>query len=103
MPRLASILLQGTVLTTITSAAAFQVWTKHSEFEPVDASTDSTINSSIYKKLNPNGNPILKDVCVRKIALIKIDPDLIKDCNAGGSKLVDRFTQGVWGGFGKSW
>lgn len=102
MPRPLSILIQGTVLTTLTSVAAFQVWTKHSHFEPIDLSTDSTINSSLYNHYNPNHNPALRDVCVRRIALIKIDPDLVKDADQGGSKLVDRFAQGVWGGFGKS-
>lgn len=101
MPRPLSILVQGTILTTLTSAAAFTVWTKHSQFEPIDASTDTIVNSSLYKKYNPNQNPSVKDVCVRRIALIKIDPDLVKDAHDGGSKLVDRFTQGVWGGFGK--
>lgn len=103
MPRPLSLLFQGTVLTTLTSAAAFTVWTKHSQFEPIDPSTDPTVNSSLYRKYNPNQNPSLKDVCVRRIALIKIDPDLVKDADQGGSKLVDRFAQGVWGGFGKSY
>lgn len=103
MPRPLSILFQGTILTTLTSAAAFTIWTKHSQFEPIDASTDPTVNSSLYKKYNPNRNPALTDVCVRRIALVKIDPDLVSDARLGGSKLVDRFTQGVWGGFGESY
>lgn len=101
MPRPLSLFFQGTVLTTLTSAAAFTVWTKHSQFEPIDPSTDPTVNSSLYKKYNPNRNPALTDVCVRRIALVKIDPDLVWDFNEGGTKLVERFTQGVWGGFGK--
>lgn len=102
MPRPLSVLIQSVVVTTLTSAAAFTVWTKHSQFEPFDAASDPTINSVFYKRYNPNKNPALTDVCVRKIALVKIDPELIKDAEQGGSKLIDRFAQGVWGGFGKS-
>lgn len=29
----------------------------------------------------------------------KLDPELIKDANEGGDKLVTRFAQGVWGGW----
>lgn len=101
MPRPLAVLFQGTLVTAFTSVGAFVVWTKHSHFEPIDPSNDSTINSSVYKKFNPNQNPALRDVCVRRIALIKIDHELVKDADEGGSKLLERFTQGVWGGFGK--
>lgn len=102
MPSRLSWFLQSTAVTTFTLIGGFYVWTKHSKFEPLDPSTDSTFKSSFFRRYNPNQNPTFHDVCVRRIALIKIDPALVKDAEKGGSKLVERFSQGVWGGFGKS-
>lgn len=100
MPSKLSWLLQSTAVTGFTATTGFFVYTKHCHFEPMDPSKDATFNSRSYRQLNPSGNPTFHDVCVRRIPITKLDPDLAKDVERGGSKLVERFAQGVWGGFG---
>jgi len=100
MPSRFSLLLQGCAVTAVTASASFFIWTKHARFEPMDPSTDPTFKTLFYNKFNPNRNPTFHDVCVRRIAINKIDRALVKDANEGGDKLVTRFAQGVWGGFG---
>lgn len=102
MPSKLSWLLQVTGVTTFTATTGFFVYTKHCTFEPMDPATDPTFKSRSFKQLNPSGNRTFHDVCVRRIPLAKLDPDLSKNAGQGGSKLVERFAQGVWGGFGKN-
>ena len=101
MPSKLSWLLQSTAVATFTGTTGFIVWSKHCHFEPVDPVTDSTFKTQSYRRLNPSNNPTFHDVCVRRIPLTKLDPELAKDAEKGGSKLVERFAQGVWGGSGR--
>lgn len=66
----------------------------------MDLATDPTIKSLLFSKFNPNKNPPFYDVCVRRIPLSKLDTELIEDARKGGSKLVERFAQGIWAGRG---
>jgi len=66
----------------------------------MDVATDSTFKSMFYSRFNPNKNPPFYDVCVRRIPLTKLDTELFEDAKSGGSKLVERFAQGIWGGRG---
>lgn len=92
--------LQSTAVATATAAGSFLIWTKHDVFEPMDPSTDPTFKTQFFNRYNPNRNPTFHDVCVRRIPITKLDRDLAKDAGEGGDKLVTRFAQGVWGGFG---
>lgn len=94
---------QGLTITGLASVGAFFVWTKHCHFTPADQFTPATeplFQSSWYKKFNPLQNPTTHDECVRRLPLFKLRPELVEDAQKGGSKLVEAFSQGIWGGPG---
>ena len=92
-------------LTTLSAFGAFGgvtsffVWTKHCDMEDLPTS-DPLFSSSYYHKFNPNGNASMRDVCVRRIPLFQIRPDLLADDKKGGGKLVETFAGGIFGGTG---
>ncbi|KAL2403915.1 hypothetical protein ABEF95_004261 [Exophiala dermatitidis] len=95
--------LQGITVTTLASIGGFFVWTKHCQFTPDDQfnpATEPLFRSQWFQKFNPGSNPTTHDECVRRLPLHKIRPELLEDARNGGSKLVEAFSQGVWGGFG---
>lgn len=47
-------------------------------------------------------NEPMHDVCMRRIPIFKLKPELIQDAQDGGTKLVEQYSAGVWGGFGMS-
>lgn len=97
---LRSKVLQGIAVSTFTSIGAFFVWTKHCKVEYLQPASDPIFANQWYKKLNANGNPTLHDEIVRRQPLFKLKPELVEDAHKGGSKLVEGFSQGVWGGPG---
>ena len=94
-------LLQGAGVALFASATTFYVWTKHCHFVPLSPSGDPIFRSAFYGKHNPASNPTTHDVCVRKLPLFKLRPELVEDAQKGGTKLVEGFCAGVWGGFGR--
>lgn len=64
---------------------------------PIPAS-DPLWTSSIYAKHNPSRNPATQDVCVKRIPLSKIRPELIDKPES----LVLEYCRGVWSGLGES-
>jgi len=94
---------QGITVAGLGSVGAFFVWTKHCHMTPLNQFTPTTeplFQSSWYKKYNPLQNPTTHDECVRRLPLFKIRPELVEDAQKGGSKLVEAFSQGIWGGPG---
>jgi hypothetical protein len=75
----------------------FAFWTRNSKFVPI-AADDPIFSSAAYLRYNPNKNPQTKDLCVRKVELSKIKPQLLE--KEGEGKLVEAFCAGVWGGIG---
>lgn len=95
--------IQGITVTGLATVGAFFVWTKHCHMTPLNQFTPTTeplFQSSWYKKFNPLQNPTTHDECVRRLPLFKIRPELVEDAQKGGSKLVEAFSQGIWGGPG---
>lgn len=92
--------LQGAGVTVFASIASFIVWTKHVHWEDISSATDPLFHSEIHKKYNPSLNQLMHDVCVRKIPAFKLKPELIQDAQDGGTKLVEEYCAGIWGGFG---
>jgi hypothetical protein len=103
MPTLASKLLQATAVTTSASVAAFFVWTKHCHLSDLGggSATDPIFESGFYKAYNPRANPTAHDLCTRKISLFQLKPELVEDAQRSGTKMVEAFCAGIWGGFGK--
>lgn len=91
-------LIKTTVAGSIASVGVFWGATRNDIFETMDNS-DPIFQSAFFKKFNPNNNPTLHDVCVRRIPLDKIQPSLVEE----KGKLVEAFCAGVWGGMGKSY
>src|SRR4051794_30865213 len=59
--------------------------------------SDAIWTSRPYKRYNPNGNPETQDVCIKRIPLSKIRPDLLQKDGA----LTLEFCRGVWSSWGE--
>ena len=77
------------------TAGGWVFWTRNSKFVPL-SSSDPIFTSSYYSRDNPNHNPATQDLCVRKVPLRKIQPQLLEE----EGRLTEAFCAGVWGGFG---
>ncbi|KAI2790617.1 hypothetical protein POX_d06138 [Penicillium oxalicum] len=80
---------------TAASIGVFFGATRNDKFVPMDT-TDSIFSSPFFKKFNPENNPSLHDLCVRRVPLEKINPSLLEK----KGKLVEAFCAGIWGGMG---
>jgi len=89
--------LNTLILGSAGSAGAFAFWTRNSKFVPLPQD-DPIFSSAAYRRNNPNRNPETKDLCVRKVELAKIKPQLLE--KEGEGRLVEAFCAGVWGGIG---
>ena len=87
--------LKLTVLGGAGAGGAFALWTRDSKFVPVTTS-EPIFSSAAYLRNNPNRNPATHDLCVRKVPLSQIKPQLLEK----EGKLVEAFCAGVWGGLG---
>ncbi|KAL2816931.1 hypothetical protein BJX63DRAFT_130850 [Aspergillus granulosus] len=85
---------------TLAGAGGWRLWTGSCYFEPFGPENDPIFQSEYYRRHNPGDHPSLKDSCVRKLPLSQIPSELVDDALNGGSKLVERFCAGVWGGYG---
>ena len=77
------------------SVVAFTAYTRKSKIYDVSP-TDYLVESTILARLNPYNNPSMKDVCLRKVPIGQIRPELLE----GGTKLVEAFCAGVWSSWG---
>ncbi|KAJ6017250.1 hypothetical protein N7451_000629 [Penicillium sp. IBT 35674x] len=80
---------------TVATIGVFWGATRNDVFEPMQTS-DPIFQSPFFKKFNPEQNPTLHDLCVRRIPLEKIKPELLEN----KAKLTEAFCAGVWGGMG---
>jgi hypothetical protein len=84
-----------------TTPLFYHVWTKHCDVQELDPRREQLFRSPFYKQYNPNANPSMNDVVIRRYPLWHIRPDLLDDARDGGGKLVEAFTGGCFGGFRK--
>lgn len=61
------------------------------------SASDYIYNTTFYARNNPENNPTLSDLCVRKVPLSQIKPEYLEK----EGKLVEKFCAGVWGGLGE--
>ncbi|GMG04105.1 unnamed protein product [Aspergillus oryzae] len=90
-----------TIIAGLTGATSWQLWSRHCYFEPFGPDNDPLFQSKYFRRFNPNKHPSLDDSCVREVPLSRIKPGLVKDALNGGSKLLEMFCGGVWGGYGE--
>lgn len=57
---------------------------------------DPLWSSSVYARHNPHGNPSTQDVCIKRVPLSKIRPELLEK----EGDLALEFCRGVWSGWG---
>lgn len=79
----------------LATAGTFVALTRSSKFVPLPT-TDYIFNNTHYARNNPENNPTTHDLCIRKVPLTKIRPELLEK----EGKLVEAFCAGVWGGLG---
>ncbi|KAL2811428.1 hypothetical protein BJX63DRAFT_276479 [Aspergillus granulosus] len=79
---------------TSVSLGAFFVATRKNVFVPLDP-TDAIFQHRLFRELNPSNNPTLNDLCIRRIPISDIRPELFG--KEGG--LVEAFCAGVWSGW----
>ncbi|KAE8152542.1 hypothetical protein BDV25DRAFT_127874 [Aspergillus avenaceus] len=88
--------LAGTLATGgVSIGASFFYMTHDIQFVPL-SSSDPIFLSIYHKKSNPNGNPTIRDLHVKRVPLSKIDPTLLEH----PQKLLERYCGGVWAGGG---
>lgn len=80
---------------SLATVGTFAFWTRQSRFVPMPPN-DYIYNTTMFARFNPERNPTMSDLCVRRVPLGKIRPELLED----EGKLVERFCAGVWGSIG---
>lgn len=91
-------IIRTTVFTGLltTSTAAAYLAARNPVISPL-AATDPIWTSSLFKRHNPSRNPATQDVCIRRIPLDKIRPELLQR----EGDLALEFCRGVWSGWGE--
>ncbi|KAH0832543.1 hypothetical protein FOPE_01224 [Fonsecaea pedrosoi] len=95
-------LARGATAVGATSIGCFYLFTRKCQWHEINDASDSIMTSRFFNKYNPWHNPTLIDVCVRRVRLSDLPPELVSDMRQGGTKLIERFCGSVWGGFGES-
>lgn len=86
--------------TTLAATTGFIAWTRKCHFADVPP-TDHLFNTTLFARYNPNNAPVTQDICLRRVPLAQIKPELLEQADEG--QLVQAFCAGVWGGLGKCW
>lgn len=84
-----------TAYTSLATAGTLFALTRKSKVGPVPPS-DYIFSNTLYARYNPNNAPVTHDICVRRVPLNKVKPELLEN----NGKLVESFCAGVWGGLG---
>ncbi|KAK3647325.1 hypothetical protein LTR56_008156 [Elasticomyces elasticus] len=82
---------------SLASTASWLLLTRQSTMRDIPKS-DYIFNHTLFARYNPSNNPVTQDICVRRVQLKKIKPELLEGGEDG--RLVEAFCQGVWGGLG---
>lgn len=77
------------------AAGTFVALTRKNTILPVPAS-DYIFNSSLFARYNPYNSPVTQDLCLRKVPLSQIQPELLEKEGV----LTEKFCAGVWSGLG---
>ena len=77
------------------SVAGYTIWTRKSKVLPIP-STDYIFGNTLFARFNPYNNPVTQDICVRRVPLKQIKPELLEK----EGRLVEKFCAGVWSGWG---
>ncbi|KAG9247480.1 hypothetical protein BJ878DRAFT_539265 [Calycina marina] len=81
--------------TGVVGVAAWTIATRNARFVPIQAN-DEIFKDPAYLRNNPFKNPTTQDLCVRRVPLKNIKPQLLEK----EGKLAEAFCGSVWGGLG---
>lgn len=87
-------------LTTLASVSAFTIWTQRCHFIEVENALGSVVDEVSLELYRANPNIALFDVCQRQVPRRFLKQELVHDAEKGGSKLIEAFCQGLFGGRG---
>lgn len=86
---------------SVAGAGTFHLVTRKCHFEPFGPENGKSLfEHPLLRQINPWNKPVSHDSCVREVPFEKLDPTLIEDARNGGTRLIERFIAGMWGGFG---
>lgn len=85
---------------TLGGTLGYVLLTRKNRIQPVDPS-DYIFNTTLFARYNPNNAPATNDICIRKVPIGKIRPELLEAAEKGQTTLVERFCAGVWSGWGE--
>ncbi|KAM5343531.1 hypothetical protein ACJ41O_012068 [Fusarium nematophilum] len=86
---------------SIAGAAGFHLLTRKCYFEPYGPELNEPLfRHPMLKQINPWNKPASHDSCVREVPFEKLDDGLVEDARHGGTRLIERFTAGMWGRYG---
>ncbi len=90
-------IIRTSVLTGLlgTASAAAYLAAANPVISPL-SSSDPIWKSALYKKYNPSKNPSTQDVCIKRISLSKLRPELLQK----DGDLALEFCRGLWSGWG---
>ncbi|GAB7352745.1 hypothetical protein MBLNU459_g3097t1 [Dothideomycetes sp. NU459] len=80
---------------SLAGVGGWALWTRGSRFVPMNAN-DYIYNTTMFARYNPERNPTMSDLCVKRVPLSKIKPEYLEK----EGKLVEKFCAGVWSGLG---
>ncbi|CAG9990126.1 unnamed protein product [Clonostachys byssicola] len=83
-------------VTGIGGWGTFWFSTRHATFRPLP-DHDSLVQSHFHQAFNPHKNQALSDIYSSTIRVEDLDPKLVDDFRNGGSKLIERYSQGIFG------
>ena len=86
--------------TALSATLGYTAWTRRSKIEALSPH-DYLFGTTLFARYNPNNAPTTSDLCLRRVPLDQIQPELLEDANRGGTKLVESFCAGLWSGWGK--
>lgn len=104
MPPILRKLLQSFTVTSVAGIGACLFWTRHCQVSTSNnfhTFSEPYFTSKWFRKFNPHNNPCTDDEVFRRMALSRLRPELVEDAKNGGTKLVESFSQGIWGSFGE--
>ncbi|KAK3109767.1 hypothetical protein LTR53_016617, partial [Teratosphaeriaceae sp. CCFEE 6253] len=74
--------------TSLATTASWLLLTRQSHIQDLPP-TDYLLNHTLTARYNPSNAPVTQDICVRRVPLSKIKPELLAGNNEG--KLVEAF------------
>jgi len=81
--------------TGVLGVAGWTVATRNAKFVPI-AANDPIFEDPAYLRNNPHKNQATQDLCIRRVPLKNIKPQLLEK----EGKLAEAFCGSVWGGLG---